>query len=117
MTRLLNILHSRGTPGSYLKQLLAASPNRGPARPAAARASMPLLIEPLTNRELQVLERLALRLTDKEIAQALVISPLTVKAHTDHIYQKLGVNNRQEAVKVGVAFGILDRAISAQSGF
>ncbi len=64
---------------------------------------------------MQVLEQLAQRRTDKEIADALVISPLTVKAHTAHIYRKLGVKRRQEAVKVAWAFGILDQTSASDS--
>lgn len=109
IARLLNRLAGRGIAPRYIAKILGA----GLARPAQkttapAAENEPRVIEPLTVRELQVLEQLAYRRTDKEIAQALVISPLTVKAHTDHIYQKLGVNNRQEAVRVGLAYGILD---------
>lgn len=111
LTRLLNVLAKRGSVNTHVKAILAASPSGGRERSTTEGDTPPPLIEPLTNRELQVLERLALRLTDKEIAQALVISPLTVKAHTDNIYQKLGVNSRQAAVKVGVQVGILSEKV------
>jgi LuxR family maltose regulon positive regulatory protein len=57
------------------------------------------LVEPLTARELDVLALLAQGLTNKEIAQRLVISPGTVKQHAYNLYQKLQVGNRQQAVK------------------
>ncbi|MFC2046642.1 response regulator transcription factor, partial [Chloroflexota bacterium] len=57
------------------------------------------LVEPLTPRELDVLALLAQGLTNKEIAQRLVISPGTVKQHAYNLYQKLQVGNRQQAVK------------------
>ena len=56
------------------------------------------LVDPLTDREREILALLAQRLTDKEIAQALVISPMTVKRHASTIYNKLQVNRRREAV-------------------
>jgi LuxR family maltose regulon positive regulatory protein len=52
----------------------------------------------LTNREMEVLERLVLRQSNKEIAGALYLSPLTVKRHTQSLFRKLGASNRREAV-------------------
>jgi ATP/maltotriose-dependent transcriptional regulator MalT len=74
---------------------------------AASRPSTTGLVAPLTDRELEILGLLAKRLSAKEIARQLVISDRTVKRHTANIYQKLGVNSRQQAVKVAVASGIL----------
>jgi LuxR family maltose regulon positive regulatory protein len=65
------------------------------------------LVEPLTPRELDVLALLAQGLTNKEIAQRLVISPGTVRQHAYNLYQKLQVNSRQQAVTKASDLGIL----------
>jgi LuxR family maltose regulon positive regulatory protein len=65
------------------------------------------LVEPLTEREVEVLQVMALGKTNKEIARQLVIAPGTVKAHTASIYRKLDVANRTEAVARARELGIL----------
>jgi len=55
------------------------------------------LPEPLTPRELEVLELLAAGLSNREVADKLVISSQTVKKHTGNIYAKLGVHSRAAA--------------------
>lgn len=56
------------------------------------------LIEPLSARELAVLQRVALGHSNREIAHQLVITPGTVKKHLEHIYSKLNVHNRTAAI-------------------
>jgi len=56
------------------------------------------LIEPLSQRELEVLNLMALGLTNKKIAEQLIVAPGTIKAHAASIYRKLDVANRTEAV-------------------
>ena len=65
------------------------------------------LIEPLTERELEILALLGKRYSNKEIAAELVISPVTVKRHAINIYQKLAVHNRHDAVEAAVALGLI----------
>lgn len=65
------------------------------------------LAEPLTNREAEILELLAKRYSNKEIAAELVISPATVKGHTINLYQKLSVHNRRDAVWAARALGLI----------
>ena len=65
------------------------------------------LVEPLSQRELEVLHLIALGRTNQEIARQLIVSPGTVKAHTASIYRKLDVANRTEAVARARQLGIL----------
>ena len=104
MAALLHQLAAQRAHPGFIARLLDAFPAaRGPA-PAP---SQPSLIEPLSERELEVLALLAWRLSNKEIARELCISPMTVKHHTVNIYQKLLVQGRREAVSRAVELGIL----------
>jgi DNA-binding NarL/FixJ family response regulator len=55
-------------------------------------------LDSLSKREMEILEMLAKGMIYKEISQALFISPETVRKHVYHIYEKLHVNNRVEAI-------------------
>ncbi len=63
----------------------------------------------LTGREHEILELLAERLSIHEISNRLHISPSTVQQHTHHIYRKLNVNNKRQAVASAELLGILPR--------
>jgi two-component system, NarL family, response regulator DegU len=65
------------------------------------------LLEPLTARELQVLERVAQGQTNREIAEDFVITAGTVKNHVEHIIAKLGVSDRTQAVVRALEQGII----------
>jgi len=78
------------------------SPHSGPS---ASSGQAP--VELLSQRELEVLHLIALGRTNQEIAQQLIVSPGTVKAHTSSIYRKLEVANRTEAVAAARQLGIL----------
>lgn len=71
-------------------------------------ASKPDLASTLSAREMEILRLMADDLTNAEIADALFISPLTVKTHVERILAKLGVRGRVGAVREGIARGILD---------
>ena len=72
------------------------------------------LPEALTERELAVLQLLAARYSNKEIAGSLVVSPHTVRNHTANIYGKLQVTNRREAVQRAQTLGLLSATASHQ---
>lgn len=63
--------------------------------------------EPLSDRELDVLNRLAAGESNKAIADELSISPYTVKTHLRNIYTKLGVSTRTEAMTVAIQLGVV----------
>ena len=65
------------------------------------------IIDPLTNRELDILDLLAQRQSNNEISESLFISVTTVKGHLRSIYSKLNVNKRRLAVERAKALGIL----------
>jgi LuxR family transcriptional regulator, maltose regulon positive regulatory protein len=104
MANLLNRLSNRGVVPEYIAKILGAFPA---LKPAVSSAGLEEIVAPLTGRELEILVFLAQRLSNKEIASELVISPITVKRHTINIYQKLNVKSRREAVDMAVALGIL----------
>jgi LuxR family maltose regulon positive regulatory protein len=67
-------------------------------------------VEPLSARELEVLQHIAEGRTDREIADRLYLSLYTVKVHARNIYGKLGVNKRTQAVAKARELGILPRS-------
>ncbi|MEY2478146.1 MAG: hypothetical protein QOG87_3461 [Actinomycetota bacterium] len=62
---------------------------------------------PLTTKEQEVLARLAEGRSNQQIAEAMFVTPATVKTHLSNIYAKLGVGSRQEALARAVALGLL----------
>jgi LuxR family maltose regulon positive regulatory protein len=65
------------------------------------------LLSVLTDREAEVLELLAHHLTNKEIAVALSISPMTVKRHVSNVLDKLGAGTQRQAIVHATALGLL----------
>jgi LuxR family maltose regulon positive regulatory protein len=83
-------------PRGYVRRLLAAST----ARPDSVPSTQPL-VDPLSERELEVLRLLATDLDGPDIARQMVVSVNTLRTHTKRIYTKLGVTNRRAAVRRG----------------
>ncbi len=71
------------------------------------RTSLPMQVEELTERELEVLRLLAQGMPNKEIATHLIISERTAKFHVSSIMGKLGATNRTEAVSLAVQRGLI----------
>jgi LuxR family maltose regulon positive regulatory protein len=68
------------------------------AFPEELQTASSVLVEPLSPRELEVLQLIAAGLSNKQITTELTVSLNTVKKHTTHIYGKLGVNGRTQAI-------------------
>jgi LuxR family maltose regulon positive regulatory protein len=104
MARLLYEAAARKIAPQYTGKLLASFGGEDSLQPSTSDPEP--LIEPLSNRELQVLQLIAEGLSNQEIASKLVLSLNTVKGHTRKIYGKLGVNSRTQAVAKAEALGI-----------
>ena len=65
------------------------------------------IVEPLSERELEVLKLLGTELSGPEISRELTVSLNTVRTHTKNIYSKLGVNGRRAAVRRAEELGLL----------
>ena len=73
------------------------------------RAARPSLPAGLTSREAEVLRLLAVGLTNRQVADRLMISPKTADHHVQHIYTKIGVSTRGAATLFAIEQGILGR--------
>jgi LuxR family maltose regulon positive regulatory protein len=96
MAELLRHAASRGIAPTYVAKLLAAFEVEGLA---VSPSNLQPLIEPLSERELEVLRLLTTHLSSTEIADELVISVNTVRSHIKSIYSKLNVHSRMDAVQ------------------
>ncbi len=92
-----------------IERFVSAEPNETEADPAA--------LEALTEREREVFRLIALGLSNDEIAEELVISPLTAKTHVGRVLMKLNLNNRVHAVILAYETGVVTPgSVFPQSG-
>jgi len=107
MAELLRAADARGIAPNYVAKLLAAFGKDEGGRMKDEATSAPLhpssfipqpLVEPLTERELEVLRLIAAGRSNAQIAQVLVVAVSTVKAHVNHLFGKLAVTSRTQAI-------------------
>ncbi len=106
---------STGYSAAYLARVLAAFPagteSPGvapvPGEPAAPPPLPDTPLEPLTARELEVLRLLALGLSNREMAEKLVLAEGTVKTHVHNLIAKLGAQSRTHAIALGRQMGLI----------
>jgi len=104
MTALLREASRRGITTGYAEELLA-----GGERPSLRPAKTQGLVDPLSERELDVLRLLGSDLSGPDIARELMVSLNTLRTHTKNIYMKLGVNNRRAALRRAHDLGLSSR--------
>ncbi len=106
MTRLLKAAEAADVSPTYVRRLLAADDGTDQQASPTRRQD---LVEPLSEREREVLRLLGTELSGPEIARELVVSLNTVRTHTKSIYAKLGVNTRRAAVRRAEELDLLSR--------
>ncbi len=104
MGNLLRLAATQGISPAYASRLVAEFDRSAPRECSSEQP----LIEPLTDRELEVLRFLASDLTMEEIGQELFVARSTVRSHAKSIYGKLNVHSRREAVRRAQALGLLN---------
>jgi LuxR family maltose regulon positive regulatory protein len=111
MARLLFEALSCGIAPDYVSRILGVFPSDEPEQidSTKCKTDQSELVEPLSERELEVLQLIAEGLTNREIASRLYLSLNTVKAHTRNIYGKLNVHSRTQAITRSQSLGILTR--------
>jgi len=112
MASLLKSIQSQGVNIGYTTKLLAAfqlpeeTPKTGSLGSAPLRSACPDLIEPLSERELEVLQLLNSHLSVPEIASKMLIAPTTLRTHIRNIFLKLNVHGRLEALQKARDLGL-----------
>ena len=107
MAELLSQRAAQGMMPDYIGKLLAAFEAEKVESAQLTPRSAMALIEPLSQRELEVLKLIAQGLSNQEISERLFIALITVKGHNQRIFGKLQVQRRTEAVARARELGLL----------
>jgi LuxR family maltose regulon positive regulatory protein len=106
MEKLLRLARAKSIALEFVQRLLAAFETRHKLKPGPG-PMIEALVEPLSERELEILQNLNGPLSTPEIAEQLVLSTNTVRTHIKNIYGKLGVHGRSGAVRQARELGLL----------
>jgi LuxR family maltose regulon positive regulatory protein len=109
MVSLLRAVAKQRVSWNYVRRLVDACGQAGETPAGQPRRPAQGLVEPLSERELEVLRLLGTDLDGPAIARRLVVSLNTLRTHTRNIYAKLGVNSRRAAVRQAAELGLLSR--------
>jgi LuxR family maltose regulon positive regulatory protein len=104
MARLLSMAAARGIMPDYTTSLLASFED---GKQGVGASSSQALSEPLSQREIEILELVAAGFTNREISESLFLALDTVKGHNHRIFGKLGVKNRTQAINKAISLKIL----------
>jgi LuxR family transcriptional regulator, maltose regulon positive regulatory protein len=112
MAHLLSEAAAHGIRPDYVNKLLAAfqdvlNDEGQTAKPSSSVIRSALMVEPLSQRELKILELIAQGLSNREISERLFLALSTVKGHNRNIFDKLQVQSRTEAVASARKLGLL----------
>lgn len=106
MEKLLRLALSKSIAPVFVQKLLTAFESRRKPKPEPSLVTK-TLVEPLSEREFEVLQLLNSKLSVPEIAQELTVAPSTVRTHVRVVYNKLGVHGRQEAIQKAKDLGLI----------
>ncbi|MCP4164962.1 MAG: hypothetical protein GY759_03590 [Chloroflexi bacterium] len=98
MSDMLAEIGARGEGGAYVNRLLSAMGAHASRTALDSGQDVHLLAESLSEREMEVLDLIAQGLSNRDIANALYVALSTVKTHINHIYRKLDVTSRTQAM-------------------
>ena len=111
MAQLLSRIPPNGPLAGYIRRLTSAIEEKAAGGEEALRpnhsSSASPLIEPLSQRELEILQLIARGFSNREISERLFLALSTVKGHNQNIFGKLQVQRRTEAVARARELGLL----------
>jgi len=109
LEKVLLLMIEENTEVNYIHKILEAKPQEENGKPQVSIQPVSTEVDPLSLREIEVLEHLSQGLRNKEIAEILFVAPDTVKKHLRNVFSKLDVNNRINAVRKARELGIIEK--------